>query len=227
MQCREKEKPTNNEFINSIFLLFIKSTTTSIHNFVLWLRFCACKYKFLFTMRLFLASALCLSTTTAAFVGQQHHQVRQPSFLFAKPKVFIDGEVGTTGLQVRERLEKRNDLEIISAPFDLRKDEATRKKLINEADCVILCTFLFASISEFSLFASSTSHTSTVLFVVLVQVSLTQPALKQLRGWNQAMIEPSSLMLPQRIALTKTGSMAFQVCRRLLDWIDEAPMLVK
>ena len=54
-------------------------------------------------------------------------------------KVFIDGEAGTTGLQVRERLESREDLEIISPPSDLRKDEETRKKFINEADAVILC----------------------------------------------------------------------------------------
>lgn len=56
-----------------------------------------------------------------------------------KYKVFIDGEAGTTGLQVRGRIEARDDLEIISAPFELRKDEDTRKKLINEADAVILC----------------------------------------------------------------------------------------
>jgi N-acetyl-gamma-glutamyl-phosphate reductase len=64
-----------------------------------------------------------------------------PSFfaLEAKKKVFIDGEAGTTGIQVRSRLESREDLEIISAPDDLRKDEATRKALINEADAVILC----------------------------------------------------------------------------------------
>jgi len=56
-----------------------------------------------------------------------------------KYKVFIDGEAGTTGLQVRGRIEARDDLVIISAPDALRKDEATRKKLINEADAVILC----------------------------------------------------------------------------------------
>jgi N-acetyl-gamma-glutamyl-phosphate reductase len=64
------------------------------------------------------------------------------SLLTAVKKVFIDGEAGTTGLQVRERLESRSDLEIISAPFELRKDEETRKKLINEADAVILCKFI-------------------------------------------------------------------------------------
>lgn len=58
-----------------------------------------------------------------------------------KFKVFIDGEAGTTGLQVRGRIEARDDLKIISAPDELRKDEATRKQLINEADAVILCKF--------------------------------------------------------------------------------------
>jgi hypothetical protein len=61
--------------------------------------------------------------------------------LWAKPKVFIDGEAGTTGIQVYERLEKRDDIQVISAPQELRKDADTRKQLINEADAVILCTF--------------------------------------------------------------------------------------
>lgn len=67
------------------------------------------------------------------------HATTSTSRLAAKPKVFIDGEAGTTGLQVRERLEKRSDLEVISIPFDLRKDDGERKKMINEADAVILC----------------------------------------------------------------------------------------
>lgn len=62
------------------------------------------------------------------------------SRLFSKFKVFIDGEAGTTGLQVRGRIEARDDLEIISPPSDLRKDLDTRKKFINDADVVILCT---------------------------------------------------------------------------------------
>lgn len=64
------------------------------------------------------------------------------SSLFAKFKVFIDGEAGTTGIQVFERLNKRDDLEVISIPDDKRKDVETRKKLINEADAVILCKFV-------------------------------------------------------------------------------------
>jgi len=68
----------------------------------------------------------------------------------AKKQVFIDGEVGTTGLQVRDRLSKRDDLEIISPPSDLRKDALTRKKFINQADAVILCLPDAASIEAAS-----------------------------------------------------------------------------
>lgn len=75
---------------------------------------------------------------------------RSSTSLSAKHKIFIDGEAGTTGLQVRGRIEARDDLEIISPPFELRKDEATRKKLINEADCVILCLPDAASIEAAS-----------------------------------------------------------------------------
>ena len=68
-----------------------------------------------------------------------HIRTKSTSLDAAVKKVFIDGETGTTGLQVRERLSKRDDIEIISPPSDLRKDDETRKKFINEADAVILC----------------------------------------------------------------------------------------
>jgi N-acetyl-gamma-glutamyl-phosphate reductase len=89
-------------------------------------------------------SSICLlavtaSTASAFGVRQPTTQRALSTSLFAKPKIFIDGEAGTTGLQVRGRIEKRDDLEIISPPADLRKDDATRRKLINEADVVILC----------------------------------------------------------------------------------------
>jgi N-acetyl-gamma-glutamyl-phosphate reductase len=87
----------------------------------------------------FLASA---STTWAFSSLRLSTSTSSSSTLFGKPKVFIDGEAGTTGIQVYDRLSARDDLEIISAPFELRKDEATRKKLINEADAVILCKFM-------------------------------------------------------------------------------------
>ena len=54
-------------------------------------------------------------------------------------KVFIDGEAGTTGLQIRERLTDRNDIESIRLNDHQRKDLAARRDAINQADVVILC----------------------------------------------------------------------------------------
>lgn len=55
------------------------------------------------------------------------------------PKVFIDGEVGTTGLQIRARLAGRQDVALISLPEAERKDTARRRDAMNAADLVILC----------------------------------------------------------------------------------------
>src|SRR5690554_3903759 len=54
-------------------------------------------------------------------------------------KIFIDGEAGTTGLQIRERLAGRRDLEVISIAQDKRKDIDERARLLNAADIAILC----------------------------------------------------------------------------------------
>ncbi|TIM60961.1 MAG: N-acetyl-gamma-glutamyl-phosphate reductase, partial [Mesorhizobium sp.] len=56
-----------------------------------------------------------------------------------KPKIFIDGEHGTTGLQIRALLAERGDLEIISIPTERRKEPAARAEFVNAADVAILC----------------------------------------------------------------------------------------
>lgn len=54
-------------------------------------------------------------------------------------KVFLDGSAGTTGLRIRKRLSDRQDIELITLPENLRKDESARQSAINEADFVFLC----------------------------------------------------------------------------------------
>ncbi len=56
-----------------------------------------------------------------------------------KAKIFIDGEHGTTGLQIRSRLAARHDLEILSLPEAERRNVAMREDMLNSADIAILC----------------------------------------------------------------------------------------
>lgn len=54
-------------------------------------------------------------------------------------KVFIDGSAGTTGLRIYERLEARDDIELIRLSEETRKDVTARKQAINAADIAFLC----------------------------------------------------------------------------------------
>lgn len=56
-----------------------------------------------------------------------------------KPKVYIDGKDGTTGLQIYERLSAREDITLLLIDEAKRKDPAERAKLMNQADLVFLC----------------------------------------------------------------------------------------
>ncbi|GBU23999.1 N-acetyl-gamma-glutamyl-phosphate reductase [Fibrobacteria bacterium R8-3-H12] len=54
-------------------------------------------------------------------------------------KVFVDGQEGTTGLQIREKLLARKDIELLEIEPELRKDAKRRAELLNSADIVFLC----------------------------------------------------------------------------------------
>src|SRR3990170_2435154 len=56
-----------------------------------------------------------------------------------RPKIYIDGQAGTTALRIRDWLAGRDDLEVVTLPEALRKDHAARKKALQDATIVLLC----------------------------------------------------------------------------------------
>lgn len=54
-------------------------------------------------------------------------------------KVYIDGSAGTTGLRIRERLAGRSDMEVLTIPEELRKDNEARRERMNASDITFLC----------------------------------------------------------------------------------------
>lgn len=76
----------------------------------------------------------------------------------SKPKVYIDGKEGTTGLQIYDRLAVRKDIELLLIGEDKRKDPAERKKLMDAADIVFLCLPDAAAIEAVGLIESPTTR---------------------------------------------------------------------
>ncbi len=66
-------------------------------------------------------------------------------------KVYVDGQVGTTGLKIHERLQGRSDVELLRIDEDKRKDLDERKRMLNMADVAFLCLPDAASIEAVSL----------------------------------------------------------------------------
>ncbi|MDO4316502.1 MAG: N-acetyl-gamma-glutamyl-phosphate reductase [Oscillospiraceae bacterium] len=75
-----------------------------------------------------------------------------------KPRVYIDGKEGTTGLQIYDRLAARSDIDLLLIDGDRRKDPIERKKLMDAADIVFLCLPDAAAIEAVGLIESPTTR---------------------------------------------------------------------
>lgn len=73
-------------------------------------------------------------------------------------KVFVDGAAGTTGLEIRERLAGRRDVELLVLPEAQRKDAGARRDALNAADIVVLCLPDDAAREAVALIANDTTR---------------------------------------------------------------------
>ena len=77
-------------------------------------------------------------------------------------KVFINGQAGTTGLRIADRLKKRDDIELLAIADDKRKDESEIKKYINDSDITFLCLPDEAAVSAVSLLEKDNRRTKII-----------------------------------------------------------------
>ncbi len=79
-----------------------------------------------------------------------------------KKTVFVDGQEGTTGLQIRERLQAHPGVQVLEIEAERRKDIERRRELINAADAVFLCLPDTAAKESVALVAAGNTRTAVI-----------------------------------------------------------------
>jgi len=111
-------------------------------------------------------------------------------------RVFIDGEAGTTGLQIRDRLAGRADIEILSISEDRRKDFGARAELLNAADVAILCLPDDAARESVSLIENGTTRVIDASSAFRVAEGWTYGFAEMDRGQGAAIAEAKRVANP-------------------------------